>query len=57
MAYDQKQNSEPAPLPNTQPQAPSSISAQVADQDSDKGRNNVPYNKGGENHIAGCTVR
>lgn len=41
-------------LPLNRPQAPRSISAADADRDSNIGRNDVPYNPGGEGHAGRC---
>ena len=49
--HDQKRNSTAEALPNKEPQATSSITIQEADADSSIGRNNIPYNPGGEGHM------
>lgn len=41
-------------LPNTEPQAPRSISIETADRDSAVGRNNAPYNPGSTPNGADC---
>jgi len=41
-------------LPNRKPQGQRSISIEQADKDSAVGRNNEPYNKGGEPHGKRC---
>ena len=56
MAFNQKDNSEGDPLPNTQPQAPQSIPMNIVEKDEKIGRNNEPYNPGGEGHGTRITV-
>jgi hypothetical protein len=50
----EKKSSYEGRLPSREPQAPRSIPVSEADKDSASGRNNQPYNKGGEPHTGGC---
>lgn len=52
---DPQKNTNEGTLPNTEPQAPRSISIETADADSKVGRNNAPYNPGSEGKGA-CAV-
>jgi hypothetical protein len=56
MAFDQKKNSDAEALPNKEPQAPQSVPMAIVENDESIGRNNIPYNPGGEGHGTRCTV-